>query len=75
VQISDGPVGVERSYGDLVDVFRPLIVALMTEAFRKAARAEAVDEDGEITLLRPEMALFLVPTRQRRSVIPSVRQR
>jgi hypothetical protein len=58
-------IGIERPHGHLVDAFRTLVIALVRETLRKTARPEPIDQNGEIALLSPQMAPFLMPLRKR----------
>src|SRR5215211_7664112 len=72
-QIGERPVGVERADRHLVQLGRTGFVAATRKPTRIAARAEAVDQQRHIALLRPHLAPGLVPFRKGRGVIDTVR--
>jgi hypothetical protein len=74
-QVTESTISVQRPYRHLVEFLRPLIVAEPSEPLRIAARPEAIDQDGDVTLLRPQMPPFLMTLGKRCCAVIPVRER
>ncbi len=68
-QIVERSVSIERPHGDFAQFRRPAFIAAPGKALRIPARPEAVDQDGDIAVVRPLAPPRLVAQRERAGVV------